>query len=639
MRHVRWTALAALLSCGSGARTPLATTAPVVASGSRRPTVERIVARTGSAVALARIDGALVAYVADEDDKAVLVVDVDAARVVGRYDLDGVPAQIVTLPRARLAVAMRDRARVALLEGAGDKRWPLREIGSAAVPTEPIGLALTPDDATVLVASGWGHALSAVSLGEMRVEMSKELGREPRAVAASRDGKRAFVVHAVGSGLSVVDLVERKKDPKVWNLEAQGFGVGFRNFETGPFSRRAAQGFAVAVTEDPAGRVLVPHVAVHTAFGERPSNLGMEPEPITGYGSPEAGPAEVLDIAVVDEATGTPLDFEPHFAMDGSSKRVRVVGADSGCVLPRTAAVERENMYVACMDSDRVLELDAASLHPERAQLREWKVPRGPSGLAVDAASQRLVVWSSLARSVAVLGTAEGVKRLSLASVTVLARTPLAAEIARGRELFHSGERRISGDGRACASCHPDGRDDGLVWATPDGPRQTPSLAGRIDGTAPYGWTGAAGDVESHVPKTFARLGGTGLTGSDKAALLAYVRAMSPPPAEEVKEDARLARGKAIFHSQEAGCASCHGASGDLPDGATHDVKSRANGDKHAAFDTPSLRYVGGTGPWFHDGRYKTLRDLLVKSDGKMGRTKHLSQEDLDALEAYLRAL
>lgn len=637
MRSLGWVALAGVVSCGGAARTPssIDAPAPIVEA---RPKVERIALRTGSTVALARIDGALVAYVADEDDRAVLAIDVDAARILGRYDLDGVPAQIVSLPGARLAVAVRDRARVAVLEGAGDKRSPLREIASAAVPTEPIGLALTPDDATLLVASGWGRALAVVSLADMRLETTKELGREPRAVATSRDGKRAFVVHAAGSGLSIVDLADRQKDPKVWNLEAHGFGVGFRNSETGPFKRRAAQGFAVAVAEEPAGRVLVPHVAVHTAFGERPSNLGMEPEPITGYGSPEAGPAEVLDVAVVDEATGTPLDFEPHFEMDGTTKRVRMVGQDNRCVLPRAAAVARENVYVACVDSDRVLELDAASLHPERAQLREWKVPRGPTGLAVDAAGQRLVVWSSLARAVSVLGTAENAKHLSLASVTVLARTPIAAEIARGRELFHSGEVRISGDGRACASCHPDGRDDGLVWATPDGPRQTPSLAGRIDGTAPYGWTGAAKDVESHVPKTFARLGGSGLKGSDKAALLAYVRAMSPPPAIEAKEDARLARGKAIFHSEEAGCASCHGIGGELPDGATHDVKSRALGDTKAAFDTPSLRFVGGTGPWFHDGRYKTLRDLLVKSDGKMGHTKHLSQEDLDALEAYLRA-
>jgi cytochrome c peroxidase len=65
----------------------------------------------------------------------------------------------------------------------------------------------------------------------------------------------------------------------------------------------------------------------------------------------------------------------------------------------------------------------------------------------------------------------------------------------------------------------------------------------------------------------------------------------------------------------------------------------RTKGDVTGKFDTPSLKGVGGTGPWFHDGRYKNLHDLLVKSDGAMGHTKHLSKDDLDALEAYLSTL
>ena len=40
--------------------------------------------------------------------------------------------------------------------------------------------------------------------------------------------------------------------------------------------------------------------------------------------------------------------------------------------------------------------------------------------------------------------------------------TPLSNEYALGRILYHStSDSRISKDGRACASCHPDGRDDG----------------------------------------------------------------------------------------------------------------------------------------------------------------------------------
>jgi cytochrome c peroxidase len=104
-------------------------------------------------------------------------------------------------------------------------------------------------------------------------------------------------------------------------------------------------------------------------------------------------------------------------------------------------------------------------------------------------------------------------------------------------------------------------------------------------------------------------------------------------------DGATLARGSIVFHSSDAGCATCHGQAGHVPDGKRHDVASRAPADTEASFDTPSLRFVGGTAPYFHDGRYASLAELLVQSDGKMGHTAHLSTADLTALEAYLRSL
>ena len=97
-----------------------------------------------------------------------------------------------------------------------------------------------------------------------------------------------------------------------------------------------------------------------------------------------------------------------------------------------------------------------------------------------------------------------------------------------------------------------------------------------------------------------------------------------------------LAPGQGI--APETGCANCHVEDGKTPDGEQHDVKSRISGDVKSKFDTPTLDFVAGTAPYFHDGRYATLRQLLVKSDGKMGHTKQLSPEDLDALEAFLRS-
>ena len=64
-----------------------------------------------------------------------------------------------------------------------------------------------------------------------------------------------------------------------------------------------------------------------------------------------------------------------------------------------------------------------------------------------------------------------------------------------------------------------------------------------------------------------------------------------------------------------------------------------AAADTIEAFDTPSLRFVGGTAPYFHDGRYPTLRALLATKDGPMGAARDRPAEDLDALEAFVRSL
>jgi cytochrome c peroxidase len=204
--------------------------------------------------------------------------------------------------------------------------------------------------------------------------------------------------------------------------------------------------------------------------------------------------------------------------------------------------------------------------------------------------------------------------------------------------LFHStGDTRISKDGRACASCHPDGRDDGLVWETKEGPRQTMMLSGRLERTAPFGWLGQSKDVAEHMKtRTFKRLGGTGLQQDDLDALVLYVKSLRPPEPKASVIGALALEGEAIFDSEGTQCASCHGADGRSPDGIDHAVWSKTDRDVTGVFDTPSLRHVAQTAPYFHDGRYATLGELLRKVDGTMGHTKQLSPHELEALEAFL---
>jgi cytochrome c peroxidase len=257
-----------------------------------------------------------------------------------------------------------------------------------------------------------------------------------------------------------------------------------------------------------------------------------------------------------------------------------------------------------------------------------------PSALAFDESTRRLVAWSQMGRTLAVTGITDGAGALDVANA---AAGTMPAAVARGRRLFHAVDGRTASDGRACASCHTDGRDDGFVWTTPEGPRQTPMLAGRLEGTAPFGWTRDAKTFHDYVRGTAQRLRGRGFSNAELDDLAAYVMSLKAPP-RATADAALVKRGTELFTA--SGCATCHkGAM--TTDNLQHPVVDAMLNVRTAgrSFATPSLRFVGGTAPYFHDGRYPTLRALLTSNDPNMGTGKNLPAADLDALEAYLRSL
>lgn len=594
-----------------------------------------------SAVALAKSGNKMLAYVADEDDSTLHTVDLDSGHEVATTALDGAPSHLVVTNDGRLVIALRDRNRLQVLEPAADPNQPLTGLCEVDVAAEPVALATTPDDGTLLVTSGWGHALSGFDTSTMSAKFVVGLPREPRAVVVSDDGKRAFVSHVVGSRLSTIEL-DKSSRPSVVAVDLHGDddALAHRQAKTAfikaamgeddaSTQRSACQGFALAKTANPPGRVLAPQVLV---------DPGDTRQPTGGYGDGFSA-AEVTSVAVLDAKTAKPLDASLKLHAAGRS---RGNDARRECLLPRAAITSPDSpsLFVSCLGIDSVLEYDASAADPRLAERRRWSVGAGPTGLAIDASAQRLVVWSQFDQSLTVIPLDDG--RSDKPTVLTLSRKAKSAaegDLALGRKLFHAaGDARISQDGRACASCHPDGRDDALTWSTPEGPRNTPMLAGRLAATAPFGWTGATDDIRDHVHQTFQRLRGAGLRGREMDALMAYTKSMKGPTMPSASE-AKIARGKQIFDSSETACATCHHDDGTSTDGKIHDVQSRAQGDNAPSFNTPSLRFLSGTAPYYHDGRYATLRDLLVGVDGTMGHTKQLSADDLEALESYLRSL
>jgi hypothetical protein len=604
---------------------------------------------SGSSVALGSIEGRTFAFVADEDAPALRVVDVAAMSEVSAVRLEGRPAQIL-VTEGKLLVALRDLATLAEYQARAD--GTLERTGSTSTAVEPLALA-PAGDGSVLVVSGWGHTLERFDVSTLGRTLAVDLPREPRAVIASSDGNTAFVSHAAYGSLTTVPL---SADPKVAEVDLGQPASPFlltdvpmmpevEFFAGGPDgkavvrhrrpfvrpmkpARFARQGYALARVlaksshGDLEEKILISHASMMTGDAKVVSS---------GYGG---GGVEGMDIPSEDFTIST-LDTK-------SATTVTRKGTFPSCRLPRASVTAGDRLFVACFGSSTVAVYDVEKVRAARSV----RVPAGPIGLAVDPIEQSLFVYSLFDATLSEIrlngfATPEGEPRPATGRQLHFERASmLTASEQRGRRLFHaSGDARISADGRACASCHPDGRDDGLVWSTPNGPRQTIFLASRIHHEEPFGWMADHDSLETHMRSTMKNLKGQGLDAEDEQALAEYLLGMPGPP----HADRALAlsevegRGHAIFESEKAGCSHCH-AGPDASDHMAHDVRSAVFPDRTKDFLAPSLAYIGGTAPYFHDGRYASLEDMLDKN-AEMGGAAQLSAEDKSALAAYLRTL
>jgi mono/diheme cytochrome c family protein len=532
---------------------------------------------------------------------------------------------VIVDPRGTVHVALRDRAEVVALglgctPGVQPCEPALVERARVSTPAEPIALGFADGGTTLLVSCGWGRALVGAAIAPGGRELAIPLAREPRGFALDASGARAWIAHAVGSRVSVVDLtngeVERERELH-WRDD-----VGTREWLMTNVPRFAVQGMAVAATDD---RVLVPMVLAYPGEPETES---------AGYGMSIAGfepyfPHEPVVVALDPSGTQARLrlrhDVIAADAERRSETRRRHARDRPPCLLPRAAAVDavNERLLVACQDLGQVVALALADRTLEKSEARRWQLGAGTNAVAIDSTCGAAWAWSPFDRRLDRLAD-DG----SVAQTIELAATREIAD-ADGRREFH---RPRAFDGRSCASCHIDGRDDGLVWQSPRGIVQTPVLAGRTTGTAPFGWRGEEETIEGHMRRTFARMRAADPDDVTLAALARHVASMPDfrGPAREASPAAE--RGRALFHAPEVGCAGCHEAEGGT-DGLSHRIGRRP------PIDTPSLRFVGDTAPYRHDGRYATLREVLAHTEETMGSTVALDDGEIGDLVAYLRVL
>ena len=566
---------------------------------------------TGSSVAVDPLGRGT--WVVDEERDEVALVGKD--KQVKRFAVGSWPELLVITGEGRVFVSCREAARVDVIEP--DFQRHAIELGD-----EVRGLALDPDESRLYVGLVTTRALESYDTRTLKLRGHLDLPTDPRSVAVTTTAVAALPDKGSALQLASTDLRRR------WEVDLPS-GDG-----------QAWHGQALL----PAGRdLLVLHGQVNTGL-ERPVPSG-------GYGGSVSRPVEL--VATVIEGGRAPLVPPNARRVSGTLDVPDVSGAalaDGALYLASRirGQVERVRFEDGSIDGVHREVVTTTTERPDQ----EITNGLGMTGVALD----RGEVFSYAAFDRVLVSASTSQTNAAPKAEVSLGKGVLDEQMARGRRLFFRNDHFVSAAGLACASCHVDGREDGLVWRLQGARLQTPSLAGRLADTAPYNWHGTTRSLPDNITQTISRLGGSGLNQGDREALARYLsqglRPVRPPP--PVADPATVAQGKALFHDRTVGCSGCHDPDSGFTDGQPHDVESLSATERKelaaslpgkpleaavSTFDTPTLRQVGLTAPYFHDGSAKTLEDVVEHNQDRMGKTSQLSSDERRALVAYLRTL
>jgi hypothetical protein len=210
-----------------------------------------------------------------------------------------------------------------------------------------------------------------------------------------------------------------------------------------------------------------------------------------------------------------------------------------------------------------------------------------------------------------------------------------------GFDIFHT----QAGALLACASCHPEGGDDGHVWLLDGMPRRSPSLRGTIAGTAPYHWLGDETTMGVLVDDVYThRMSGQPLTATQKDVLTSWVQAIPAPRAPSWVDPSAVSRGRVLFQGA-AGCTTCHSGAkftnNQTMNVGTADPGFFADGGAEPnAFQVPPLVGVGWRTPLMHNGCAATIADRFgACSTAGHGTIAQLTPQNITDLTAYLESL
>ena len=521
-----------------------------------------------------------------------------------------------------------DRIDIVSAGGGAVQSLPVR-YGSA-----PFGIVTSPDGGTAYVSMYGSGEIVRFNTATRTATGTLAIGPTPRALALSADGSRLYVTR----------FLSLKDDAEVWEVDTASLTrlrtFRIHKFGGDPHRDTSAEGMGVA-------NYLAS--AVITRDGTRLLIAATKP-------NTEKGTARGADLD--DDNTVRNLVFFIDLATGAVVRTLDIDNSDSASGL---ALSPLGDFFFTTLQGNNDLAIFDAFRTESSAGLGGLLTRRGvgraPQGVCVDPVTRRAFVMNLLSRDVSVLELdgflSTGALNIASTNLATAVTELVPPAVKRGKEIFyHAGDRRMSAEGYiSCATCHVDGGHDGRVWdfsGRGEGLRNTITLHGR-SGTA-HGnvhWSGNFDEIQDFEHDIRSAFGGTGFLtaaqfaaastplGAPKAgmnadldALAAYVASLgnetlprSPHRAADGSLTSAAQAGAAVFAAQN--CASCHAGS-TMTDRQLHNVGTlRATsgprlGAALTGIDTPTLRGVASTAPYFHDGSAATLADVFTIAGGTL---------------------
>lgn len=587
------------------------------------------------------------------DGQTLLVVNPDSASL-SIVDLNEPPAvtEITVGDDPRTVAASDDGTRAYTANRGGSSVSVIdldtrQVIGDIAVGARPYGIVVSPDGGTLYVAVQGHDRLNVVDTAMLTSTVTIPLPDRPSGLAISDDGHDLYITHLLSKTVTRLALpLPRVYLPFAVQSGGAKQGSFFESWRL--VSNRSAQASVIPLFPD---SNLVQSIVI-APNGERAY--------VPHTRSNSSNPALTLDTTVAPLVSAIDLTTGQH--MTGQQFNLDIL--DPPAVgLPFDAAFTPDGaeLWVLNAASNDVTVIDLET----RQRMTHVEVGDNPRGIVISPAGGAAYVNNTLAGSVSVIDTAT----YTVTSVIPTTSIPLDPVLLSGKRLFHSSDDPRMGKDQwmSCNTCHFDGENDGQTWLLGfAGPRNTSSLLGMGD-TLPLRWSGEwdeAADSEFAIRMDSF---GTGLVvgemhcsldppncinhpphagvSAELDALAAYISSLTVPLSPGHIEGQPLSeaaqRGRAHFHDPAVGCAACHPPPL-YTDNLIHNVGTVTDDERIGpAFNTPSLRGVYDSAPYFHDGSTATLYEAITRpgSGSEHDVSSRLNEAEIQDLVSFLLTL